>query len=296
MNILMTGGTGFIGSRFVEALSEQDHHIYVLTRSPKTHTDTTNISYISYDYPISRLPFIHTMVNLAGEPLFGYWTEDKKAEIVDSRLLATEKLMNILMKMETKPDTFITASAIGYYGANNDAIYTEKTETPGDDFLAKVSAKWESAAHTAEDLNIRTIYARFGLVLDKDEGALPMMALPFRFGLGGKVGDGEQYISWIHIHDCINLLLHALRNESVHGPINVTAPKPVQNKEFSNILAKQLSRPAIVDLPDAAMKLALGEMSQLITKGQYVLPQKAKDTGYTFRYRYIEDALKSIYK
>lgn len=291
----MTGGTGFIGARLVAALSEKDHHIYVLTRSPKHHADTTNISYISYQYPIKRLPFIHAIVNLAGESLFGYWTEHKKTEIANSRMQATEKLMEFMMAMETKPNVFISGSAVGYYGTNNMTIFTEKTNTPGDDFLAKVCAKWEKTAHTAEDLNIRTVYTRFGVVLDKTAGALPMMALPFKFGIGGKIGHGDQYLSWIHIDDCIELLIHALKADQVKGPLNMTAPYPVQNKEFTQVLAKQLWRPALFNTPAIVLKLALGDMSQLMTNGQYVLPQKALDTGYTFRYKHINDALESIY-
>ena len=296
MNILMTGGTGFIGSRLVDALSAKGHHIYVLTRSPKQYADTTNISYVSYEYPIKRLPFIHAIINLAGESLFGYWTEQKKKDILNSRIHITEKLMQFVTSMETKPHVFISGSAVGYYGISDDMIYTEKTSTPGDDFLAKVCAKWEKVAHTAEDLNIRTVYARFGVVFDKAEGALPLMALPFKLGLGAKIGKGEQYLSWIHIDDCVDLLLHALRNDKISGPLNVTAPYPIQNKLFTNILAKQLFRPAILSVPSTALKVALGDMSQLITDGQYVLPQKALDTGYTFRYKHVNDALASIYE
>jgi len=296
VNILMTGGTGFIGSRLVDALSAKGHHIYVLTRSPKQYADTTNISYVSYEYPIKRLPFIHAIINLAGESLFGYWTEQKKKDILNSRIHITEKLMQFVTSMETKPHVFISGSAVGYYGISDDMIYTEKTSTPGDDFLAKVCAKWEKVAHTAEDLNIRTVYARFGVVFDKAEGALPLMALPFKLGLGAKIGKGEQYLSWIHIDDCVDLLLHALRNDKISGPLNVTAPYPIQNKLFTNILAKQLFRPAILSVPSTALKVALGDMSQLITDGQYVLPQKALDTGYTFRYKHVNDALASIYE
>lgn len=296
MNILMTGGTGFIGTRLVDKLEQSGHHVYILTRSPKQYQDTTNISYISFNYPMKRLPFIHAVINLAGESLFGYWTERKKTNIVNSRLQTTEKLIRLLTSMGTKPDVFISGSAVGYYGMNKNRIFTEKTITPGNDFLAKVCAKWESVAHTAEDLGIRTVYTRFGVVLDKREGALPMMALPFQFGFGGKIGSGEQYLSWIHIHDCVHLLLHALYDERITGPFNITAPKPVQNNSFTYLLAKQLRRPAFFDIPATMMKIALGDMSQLTTDGQYVLPQKALDSGFTFQYNCLEDALEAIYE
>lgn len=296
MNILMTGGTGFIGKRLVNALTKKGHHIYILTRTPKKYHDTEQISYISYNYPMKRLPFIHAMINLAGESLFGYWTDNKKKHILDSRIQATEKLTSILMSMETKPEVFISGSAVGYYGSNNEKIFTEATTTPGSDFLSSVCTKWEAAAHMAEDMNIRTVYTRFGVVLDKEEGAFPMMALPFKFGVGGKVGDGHQYLSWIHIHDCVGLLIHALMNKKINGPLNVTAPYPIQNKEFTHILAKQLWRPAFLHVPNKMFELTLGEMSQLMTKGQYVLPQKAIDTKYTFRYKHINDAIEAIYQ
>src|SRR5690625_896443 len=203
--------------------------------------------------------------------------------------------MQFVTSMETKPHVFISGSAVGYYGISDEMIYTENTFTSGDDFLAKVCAKWEKVAHTAEDLNIRTIYARFGVVFDKLQGALPLMALPFKFGLGGKIGKGEQYLSWIHIDDCIDLLMHALRNNNISGPLNVTAPYPIQNKEFTKILARQLFRPAFFRVPSTALKVALGDMSQLMTDGQYVLPQKALDTGYTYRYKHVNDALTAIF-
>lgn len=296
MNILMTGGTGFIGKRLVNDLTEKGHHIYVLTRAPKNYTDTKQISYISYNYPIKRLPFIHAMINLAGESLFGYWTDDKKERILYSRIQATKKLTDILMAMETKPDVFISGSAVGYYGSSDEKIFTEETSTPGNDFLATVCAKWEDAAHTAEDLNIRTVYARFGVVLDKHEGAFPMMAFPFKLGIGGKIGDGHQYLSWIHIDDCVRMLIHAVTNKRIYGPLNVTSPYPIQNKELTEILAKQLWRPAFMRVPAKIIELILGEMSQLIKDGQYVLPQKAIDTKYTFRYKHINDAIEAMYK
>lgn len=296
MNILMTGGTGFIGTRLVEKLEQSGHHVYVLTRSPKKHQDTPNISYISFNYPIKRLPFIHAVINLAGESLFGYWTEQKKNDIVHSRIQITEKLMSLLTSMETKPHTFISGSAVGFYGMNDEQTFTEQTEIPGDDFLAQVCVKWEETAHKAEDLGIRTVYTRFGVVLDKNNGALPMMALPFKWGFGGKIGSGEQYLSWIHLHDCVHLILHALHDERVNGPLNMTAPYPVQNKLLTKSLAKQLRRPAFFHVPTTVMKAALGDMSQLITDGQYVLPQKALDTGFTFRYKYLDDALEAIYE
>lgn len=296
MNILITGGTGFIGSRFVEKVVGEGHHVYVLTRNPKKHKDTQSITYISYQYSIKRLPFIHAVVNLAGESLFGYWTKEKKQSIIDSRIEVTEQLTKMMMQMKTKPHVFISGSAIGFYGTADNMIFTEKTESPSNDFLGDVTKKWEAAAHVAEDLGIRTVYSRFGVVLHKDAGALPQMALPVKYGVGGKIGSGEQWISWVHIDDCVNLLFFALMNEAIQGPMNITAPNPQRNKDFTETLAAILHRPNLMHVPSAVVKTVIGEMSQLITDGQYVMPKKAIEHGFIFHYEHLEDALADIYK
>ncbi len=295
MNILMTGGTGFIGSRFVNKLVNEGHHVYVITRYPRTHKDTESVSYISFDYPIRRLPTIHAVVNLAGESLFGYWSEKKKEMIYTSRIEATERLVNMMLQMEKKPQVFLSGSAIGYYGTQSNKIFTEHTTQPSDDFLASVVSTWENTAHHAEDLGTRTVYTRFGVVLDRNEGALPLMAMPIKLFVGGKIGDGKQWISWIHINDCINLLYYALVEPSIKGPINVTAPNPQRNIEFIKTLARVLRRPALISTPAPILQIALGDMHQLITKGQYILPQKAIDQQFTFQYPYLEDALQHIF-
>lgn len=296
MNILITGGTGFIGSRFVEKCVEQGHHVYVITRNQNKYTDSEHVSYINFDYPTDQLPSIQAVVNLAGESLLGYWTEEKKKRILTSRIETTEKLIQMIREMDTKPASFISASAIGFYGTCEEQIFTEHTSVAGDDFLASVASEWESTARIVEDLGIRTLYTRFGLVLDKAAGSLPLMALPFKLFVGGKVGNGEQWISWIHIDDCIELLYFVLTNEEVHGPVNFTAPYPQRNIDFSKILAATIRRPGFIKAPAPILKLALGEMSELITKGQHVLPEKAESYGYTFKYAHLEDALGDIYK
>lgn len=295
MNILMTGGTGFIGSRLVTKLVEQGHHIYVLTRNPKQHQDTEYVTYISFSYPMKRLPFIHAIVNLAGESIFGYWSNNKKKRILNSRIEMTEKLLKMVMQMGEKPDVFINGSAIGFYGLSENEIFTEKTTNHGHDFLAEVVDQWETSAKLAEDLGIRTVYARFGLVLDKSEGALPLMSKPIRLGFGGKIGHGNQWMSWIHIEDCVNLLTFALTNKNISGPLNITAPHPTTNDTFIKTAAKILKRPTLLTTPQFLLRSILGEMSQLITTGQYVLPQKAIDYHFTFKYPKLENALKNIY-
>src|SRR5699024_10868044 len=165
MNVLITGGTGLIGSRFVQKLVEEKYHVYVLTRHPRQHKDSQFVSYISYQYPLRRLPMIHAVVNLAGESLFGYWTEDKKDKIISSRISITDRLNQIMLQMDPKPNVFISGSAVGFYGMADDITFTEQTTIPGNDFLANVTVQWEKAAQTAEDFGIRTVYTRFGVVL-----------------------------------------------------------------------------------------------------------------------------------
>lgn len=296
MNILMTGGTGFIGKKLLNQLVLEGHHIHVLTRYPKKHTDTAYITYISDKYPMKRLPFIHAVINLAGESIFGYWSTAKKNKMLNSRLDITHKLTKMMIQMEKKPDVFITGSAVGYYGMSDDTIFTENTTKSGDDFLGYLSSEWEKAAATAEDLGIRTVYTRFGIVLDKHKGALSYMAIPFKTGIGGKIGSGAQWMSWIHIEDCINLILFALYNKKVTGPLNMTAPFPRQNHQFSKVLAKTLHRPNLFPAPAFFIKKTMGEMHQLLTNGQYVYPQKALDYGFSFEYPQLEMALHNIYQ
>ncbi len=296
MNIIMSGGTGFIGSHLVNKLVDEGHHVYVITRYPRAHKDTESVSYISNDYPVRRLPFIHAAVNLAGESLFGYWSKTKKETIISSRIYATESLFQMITQMEKKPSVFLSGSAIGYYGMASDTIFTEATTRPGSDFLANVATTWENTAQYVEDLGIRTIYTRFGVVLDKNEGALPLMALPIKLFIGGKIGTGAQWISWIHINDCVNLLYYVLTEPSIHGPVNMTAPHPLRNKDFTNVLAKTLKKPNLITTPSLLLETVLGDMHQLITSGQYVLPQKAIDHQFTFKYPFLENALEDIYQ
>src|SRR5690625_4243251 len=193
MNILVTGGTGLIGSHFVQKLVNENHHVYIITRFPNHHQDSEYVTYISYNYPIYRLPTIHAVVNLAGESLFGYWSEKKKSNIINSRIRITEGLLKMMMQMDKKPEIFISGSAIGFYGTAEEMIFTENTIHPSDDFFGTVASSWEKSAQLAEDLGIRTVYTRFGVVLDRKKGALPLMALPIKLFVGGKVGTGNQW-------------------------------------------------------------------------------------------------------
>jgi uncharacterized protein len=294
MNLLITGGTGFVGKKLVEKLTSLEYHTYILTRTPKEFSNTENTSYITFD-DVQSLPAIHGVINLAGESLFGYWTKEKKERIKSSRLEITQKLIDLLNNMNQKPEVFISGSAVGFYGISDEVIFTEETEKPGNDFLADVVVEWEKTAKQAEELNVRTVFARFGVILGHDGGALPLMSLPTKLFVGGRVGKGEQWTSWIHIDDVVDLILFALQNKNISGPLNVTSPNPVRNKEFNQILAKSLRRPYWFPTPGPLVRMVTGEMSQLVLKGQYVIPNKALDYGFTFNYPTLEMALNQVF-
>ena len=291
MNILVSGGTGFVGKHLTNRLIHKGHHVFIITRTPQAYESTENVTYLHYDAKL--LPRIHAVINLAGDSLFGYWTKRKKERILSSRINTTQTLINLMKQLPEKPQAFISASAVGFYGTSHDVIFTEKTIQPGDDFLARVVVDWEKTARQAIDAGIRTVILRLGVILG-EEGALPLMSLPVKLGVGGKIGSGEQWTSWIHIDDVISLILFSLENHQLEGPINATAPHPVRNKDLIRTLAYFLKRPYWFPTPASVMRLAMGEMSELITKGQFVLPQKALDNGFTFKYPTLEAALKEI--
>lgn len=293
MNILITGGTGFVGKRLTETLKKQGHHVFILTRSVEKHQNIANETYLDYTYPVDTLPDMYAVINLAGESLFGYWSESKKERILSSRIETTEKVIHLMKQMKHQPTVFISGSAVGFYGTSTELIFTEKTNTSGNDFLADVASRWEKIASQAEHLGIRTVYTRFGVILG-DQGALPLMSLPVKLFLGGKIGNGEQWMSWVHVDDVVNLILFCINNATIEGPVNVTSPEPKRNKAFLKTLAKVLKRPYWFPTPAPLMKVAMGEMSELITNGQYVLPQKAIDHGFEFSYPQIEAALSEI--
>lgn len=294
MNVLITGGTGFVGQHLSESLRKKGHHIYVLTRSPQNYDDNDNITYIHYDTNLDALPNMNAVINLAGDSLFGYWSKRKKDAIVTSRLETTKKVIRMMERMKEKPAVFISGSAIGFYGTSDNTIFTEDTVEPGNDFLAETVTSWERAAKQAEDLGIRTVYARFGVILGK-KGALPYMSLPVKLFAGGPIGTGDQWISWIHIEDAIQLLLLCLFNDNIKGPINLTAPNPKRNKDFIKILATSLNRPYWLRTPAPLLRLTIGEMSGIITKGQYVLPRVAEQYNHPFLYPDLREALDNIH-
>ncbi|TGB04010.1 TIGR01777 family oxidoreductase [Halobacillus salinus] len=300
MNIVVTGGTGFVGRQLTDHLVKQGHHVYILTRSPEKHSDTESITYVGWLHesynPVESLPYIHAIVNLAGESLnSGRWTDEKKQAILDSRVQATEGVIDLIDKMQDKPNVLVNASAVGFYGRSKTKTFTEETTKAGRDFLANVVEEWEERAEAAKEYDVRTVFVRFGIILG-EEGALPKMIIPYKMMIGGNLGSGEQWMSWIHVDDVVGLIDFSIHHEDVNGPLNGTAPNPKRNKDFGRILSTVLNRPHWIPAPSFALKLALGEMSTLLLDGQSVIPKKAIEHGYNFRYPELRPALASILK
>ncbi|WP_347552481.1 TIGR01777 family oxidoreductase [Pseudalkalibacillus hwajinpoensis] len=298
MKIAITGGTGFVGSALTESFVNDGHSVYILTRNPDDKPAKKSVTYVKWlqedAEPEKELTNLHAVVNLAGESInSGRWTEERKQRILDSRISSTREIISIIQKLDQKPRVLVNASATGFYGSSLDRSFTENDTEPGTDFLADVSKKWEDEAMNAQNHGVRTVLARFGIVLG-EEGALPLMVLPYKLFMGGKLGDGRQWYSWVHIRDVIGMIRFAVDHESVQGPLNVTAPEPKRMNDFGKTVAEVLNRPHWMPVPEAPVQAALGEKSGIVLKGQCVLPQKAKELGYPFRYIKLKDALENL--
>lgn len=300
MRVALTGGTGFVGRALTKELVQNGHQIFILTRHASQTINRENITYVSWlnkeDSPEEMLEGIDAIINLAGESInSGRWTEARKKRILDSRVSATREVLRIADQLKRKPTVLINASAIGYYGTSLSTSFSEDSSIKGEDFLARTVQQWEAEALKANELDIRTVCCRFGIILDQADGALPRIALPYKLFAGGTVGSGEQWVSWIHLKDVVNGILFSIENENVVGPVNFTAPNPVKMKEFGQTLGKALHRPHWIPAPGFALKAALGEMSMLILEGQKVLPAKLTASGYPFQFKNLHEALEDIY-
>ena len=275
MNVALTGGSGFIGSRLAERLRSDGHSVVLLSRGQT---------------PDAR--GCDAVVHLAGEPVAQRWTPEAKARIRSSRVEGTRRLVEELSKAAKKPVVMVSASAIGIYGSRGDEVLREDS-APGKGFLEDVAMEWEREARAAEAVGIRVAQVRIGIVLGSG-GALAKMLPPFRLGLGGRLGSGRQWMSWIHIDDLVEIILFAIRTEAVRGPVNGTAPSPVTNAEFTATLAKVLRRPAIFPVPLLALRAIFGEMSEILTASQRVVPDALLRAGFQFRYPQLEEALADV--
>ncbi|HGH7177005.1 TPA: TIGR01777 family oxidoreductase [Bacillus wiedmannii] len=296
MRIAISGGTGFIGTYLSTFFIQKGYNVSILTRNKTTEISHPNLQYVQWTPDLQTFPLssIDVVINLAGESINSRWTKKQKESILNSRIQTTKGLIKQLQTLGTKPNTFINASAIGYYGTSETESFTEQHEVPGNDFLANTVYSWEQEASKARSLGMRTIYARLGVVLGTDGGALPKMLLPYQFYIGGTIGSGNQWLSWIHIDDVVHLIDFIIHKEEIDGPLNFTAPLPIRMKEFGETIATIMKKPHWLPVPSFMLHTLLGEMSILVLEGQHVLPSKAIEHGYQYTFPAIDHALQNI--
>lgn len=294
MRVVVTGGTGFLGSALVAHLRARGHVVSVLSRKPAKQGEVAWNPGLGTAALVDALRGADAVVNLAGASISQRWTNAHKQALWESRVPFTRTLVEAMGQVDPAPGVFVSGSAVGIYGDRGDEPLTE-TSRVGTDFLASLGTAWEKEALAAAP-QTRTVVIRTGIVLDRNGGALPQMALPFHFFVGGPVGSGTQYVSWIHKDDWVAMTTWALMNPAVSGPLNVTAPEPVTNREFTKALGRALHRPAFMPAPGFALRIVLGEMAGIILEGQRVLPARARELGFEFKYSSLEPALRAIYR
>lgn len=300
MKVLVSGASGFIGSALCDALLARGDSVVGLSRDPQRARRTNpSVVWHSWEPTLERPPEdafegVDAVVNLQGEKINQRWTDDAKRRIMESRRTGTHNLVGTIAGLERKPKVLVNQSAIGFYGDRGEAMVDESAD-PGEGYDAEVVRTWEATAHQAEGTGVRLVIVRTGHVLDPRGGLLAELLTPFKLGAGGPLAGGRQYMSWIHIDDEVGILLWAVDDEKVSGTINATAPNPVTNREFSQALGRALHRPASVPVPGFVLDLKFGkEFGQVLRGGQRVMPRRALDLGYEFRYTDIDSALKSL--
>jgi uncharacterized protein (TIGR01777 family) len=293
MKVLLTGATGFVGSHLTQRLEAAGHTVLPVSRRARWTDDGAGARFDWSDESLmSGVRAADAVIHLAGENLFAKrWSAKQKEILWSSRYDGTKKLATLVAAR--KPDCFISASAVGYYGASPDAVFQE-TSPRGQGFLAELCADWEAATDAAAEAGVRTAIVRTGVVLGPGGGALAKMLPPFKLGLGGPLGDGKQWVSWIHLDDLASLFLFLLENPKASGAFNGTAPQPVTMKELASALGRVLHRPAFLPAPAPLLRLALGEVADIMLTGQRVEPRRAREAGFKFRFADIESALSEI--
>jgi len=306
MKVAVTGATGFVGSRLIQRLHREGHTILVLTRNTTFAQKVfpsgafPNLEIVAYTPTQSgswqsAIALCDAVVNLAGEPIGeGRWTPERKQEILNSRKLGTQKIVEAIATANPKPTVLVNASAIGYYGTSETATFDE-TSLSGNDFLAQVCQAWEAEATKVKDAGVRLVILRFGIVLGNG-GALAKMIPPFKLFAGGPIGTGRQWFSWIHVDDLVNLILQALTKPEIEGVYNATAPNPVRMADLSHSLGEVMHRPSWLPVPGFAIEALLGDGSIVVLEGQKVLPKRTVETGFDYRYPNLQSALKEILK
>ncbi|CAL4967826.1 unnamed protein product [Urochloa decumbens] len=299
MTVSITGATGFIGRRLVQKLLSDDHKVCVLTRSatkaasvfpPSTYPGVTIAEQGDWEACVRSSSAV---VNLAGMPISTRWSPEIKQEIKQSRVSVTSKVVKYINHADAQPSVFVSATAIGYYGTSEIHSFDESSPS-GNDYLAEVCREWEATARQVNQDNVRLVLLRIGVVLGKDGGALAKMIPLFMMFAGGPLGTGRQWFSWIHLDDLVDLIYESLTNPAYKGIINGTAPNPVRLSELCERLGRVVGRPSWLPVPEFALKAVLGEGASVVLEGQKVLPVKAKELGFSYRYPYVQDALKAI--
>ncbi|WHY83860.1 TIGR01777 family oxidoreductase [Neobacillus novalis] len=299
MRVVIAGGSGFIGQKLTDMLLSAGHQIVILTR--KDMQPAGNATYVKWleegTYPEKEIKNADVFINLAGVSINdGRWTTNHQKQIYDSRMKATDELLRIIAALPDKPSVLINASAIGIYPASIHTIYTENSPEPANDFLGKTVLDWENKAKQAEADGIRVVFMRFGVVLGKEGGALPLMALPYKLFVGGTVGSGEQWVSWVHVMDVVRAIYFAIEHDKLSGPINVTSPSPIQMKDFGKTIGSVLHRPHWLPVPSFAMKIVLGQKSALVLEGQHVVPRVLLEERFEFLFPSLHNALEDLLK
>ncbi len=305
--IVITGGSGFIGSHLIPELLDHDYEIIVLTRSiskslKKLKNFADKIKLIEWDAVslgdwVKYIDGAKAVVNLAGANIAGWlWTRKRKEVLIKSRLNVTSSIVDAIMNAENKPEVLIQASATGYYGYKDNDDEVTEDDGNGDDFLATLAYKWEETVKPIEEEKItRVVYIRTGNVLSRDGGALPLLALPIKLFVGVIFGNGKQWFPWIHMKDEINIIIRAIENDSMHGPYNLCSPNTVQNKTLVKSIGKVLKRPVFIRIPSFLMRIFMGELSTALLKGHKAVPKKLLQEGYKFEYPELLPALENIY-
>ena len=297
-HILLTGATGMLGKILIQSLLEQGYKISVLSRKPVKIDQVNVFLWDVYNQKIdgSCLKGVDSIIHLAGENISGKkWSAQRKKEIISSRVLSTQLLFRTMKENENQVKDFISAAAIGYYGNRGDELLTEESN-PGHNFLAECCIQWEQAVDKGNELNLRIVKIRTGVVLDKNDGALKAMAMPVKFFAGAPIGNGRQWIPWIHHYDMTQIYLYALRQPSLRGTYNACAPFPVTNQAMTKAIARQLNRPVWpFGIPEKVLALVLGEMSSLVTNSTNVSAHKLLSSGFIFKFPQLEQALADIY-
>lgn len=300
MRVIVTGSSGLVGRALVSSLVADGHTITRLVRGAGESPAGQGVADARWDpaagtIDSAALEGHDAAVHLAGESIAeGRWTDEKKRRIRESRVRGTRLLAETLARLERRPEVLVSASAVGFYGDRGDEVLREESAS-GEDFLSEVCREWEKATLQASQAGVRVVHTRFGIILSAEGGALAKMLTPFKLGVGGKVGSGRQYMSWIDLADVVGAIRHALEQTSLRGPVNVVAPRPATNEEFTGALGRALGRPTILPVPAFAARLAFGEMADaLLLSGQRVEPARLTESGYQFKYPDLDSSLRHV--